>query len=183
MVLNFARQEQWGEALREARNLRVLTLPVLCFEDAVDQHSDHDDNGDDDVSMELDTIPDDGPVAGPSRISEESSHENHSASSEEVLPSWLRPFYQPLAIFAEDLIDVYLRSSGFKELRFIYDISPRTQFRQCRIIRFAQVLDPERDPSSTHTSQQYMMKYLGVMDEGLEEDDALYWMPRELRRW
>jgi hypothetical protein len=182
MALSSDGQEQWGEALRAARNLRVLTLPVLHVdEDIVDDYLEDYENSEsdnEDASVEPNTTSE----VEPAPDAPLNSNKIYATSREETLPSWLQPFYQPLAVFAEDFMDVYLRSPGFKELRFIHDVSPRTHFRQCRIIHFAQVLDPEHDPNSPDVSPQYMMRYLGIMEEGLEEDAALYWMPRELRR-
>ena len=193
-VANLTRlcQEKWGEALRTAPRLRVLTLPGECVGDGSafevrydddndndnDSHTDEDDTDDEYAPMGQALHPN-IPVAGPSLIPFQSSY---PSSYEERLPSWLRPFYLPLSIVAEDFADIHLRKPDFKELRFIYNASPkspRSAFRQCRLVRFAQIKDP--GPSTDRV--QYMMKYFGDTDESGLEDDAFFWLPRELRRW
>lgn len=94
-----------------------------------------------------------------------------------MLPGWLKPMYNALSIFAEDFVDVHLRSAGFKELRFIHDVArPNAFYRECRMIRFGQFPDNDRE------GEHYMMKYLGVMGEGPLEDEAFFWTPKLLRR-
>ena len=54
--------------------------------------------------------------------------------------------------------------------------APNPFYRECRVLRFAQ------EPDSDAPGERYMMRYLGVMGEGREEDEALFWIPKVLRR-
>ena len=135
-----------------APNLRILTLPTLCVTDGTPTHEPPHYD-----SSEEDTL------CGTSTL--------------DRLPRWLQPVYLPLSIFAEDFADVHLRSPRFRELRFIHDVvEPNPFYRECRMVRFAQEADPDAP------GEHYMMKYLGVIGEGPEEDEAFFWMPRALRR-
>lgn len=156
----------------------MLTLPSMCVGTLDNQFSDSEDEDEDDLmgpdaAAELAT--------GPSRLGYDALCAL-AISNQERLPSWLRPLYNPLSIFAEEFIDSYLRKPGLKELRFIHDLTPRGTHRRCRMIRFQQVLEHAFDQSTSKTETQYISKYLGVMEEGLQEDDAFFWLPRELRR-
>lgn len=168
-------QEEWGRALRMAPKLRVLTIPTLCVTDGSDmfQHQQNNHGSDEDTLMDETTI---------SSMSYSSSKPDSTSylpatSTSDSLPKWLQPLYLPLSIFAEDFVDIHLRSPVFKELRFIHNIVPPNPYSQeCRMIRFGQELDPDAP------GEQYMMTFSGIMCEGPAEDDAFFWTPRSLRR-
>ena len=171
-------QEEWGRVLRTAPNLRVLTLPTLVVTDGTDAFK----HGQDDYCVDEDMLID---TASISSMTHSSSNLDSlstisylpATSTQDRLPVWLQPLYLQLSIFAEDFADLHLHSPIFKELRFIHDVlRPNNYYRECRVIRFSQELDQDAP------GERYMMKFLGVMQEGPAEDDALFWIPRLLRR-
>lgn len=142
---------------------------------------DDSDESDGDTAMELDTIPEEAEIAGTSNTSHRSHPLPFAHTGLDKLPTWLQPSFHALSIFAETFADVHLRSPFFQELRFIHDVVPQNDFyRECRVVRFGQVLDS--DPEASGRALQYMMRFLGIMPEGREEDEALFWIPRILRR-
>lgn len=99
------------------------------------------------------------------------------------MPLWLSPIEPTIAIWVETFLDECLRMPGLHELRCIHDIAPPGALsRDCRLVRYGQVCDGVGSDSDTGPHSTYMIRYLGVMEDGLEEDDALWWHPRELRR-
>ncbi|KAJ3544315.1 hypothetical protein NM688_g5757 [Phlebia brevispora] len=182
-------------ALRAAPKLRILTLPTMFLLDGseFDQESYADEfDGEEEEAMDVDEDEDSAvegaPLADSSTqpsecdMDDDDIYARPSPHYAEV-PSWLEPTYHSLAIWIEVFLDELLRKQGLQELRCIHDLSPAgVLHRECRMIRFEQIYHEIDADSALDAETAYMIRYLGVMGDSADEDDAFWWLPREHRR-